>query len=72
MHTIKPSIWIGKKGCTEGILREITAQLEVRDVIKVRWLRNTVIDPEEIAVRTNAVLLDARGRTIVLRKRKRV
>ncbi|MDD1674903.1 MAG: hypothetical protein LUQ13_04575 [Methanomicrobiales archaeon] len=53
-------------------MEEIRTQLEARGVVKVRWLRNTDIDPSDIAARSGSVLIDARGRTIVLAKRKRV
>jgi RNA-binding protein len=40
-------------------------------VVKVKWLRNTEIDPAEIASRSGATLIDTRGRTIVLAKKGR-
>ncbi|MDD1677520.1 MAG: YhbY family RNA-binding protein [Methanomicrobiales archaeon] len=54
------------------MLEEIRTQLDARGVVKVKWLQDTDIDPQEIAARTHSVLIDARGRTIVLAKRKRV
>ena len=49
---------------------EIISQLEKRRIVKVRWLRNARVDPDEIARRTGAVLVDARGRTMILEKRR--
>lgn len=66
IHRLKPTIWIGKSGCTQATIEEIRQQLKSRKIIKVRWLRNTEVDPAEIARRTGAVLLQIRGRTLVL------
>ncbi len=67
---LKPTIWVGKRGVTSVMIDEIRRQLKDRKVIKVRWLRNTEVDPEEIAASTGAVLMEVRGRTIVLAERR--
>jgi RNA-binding protein len=66
IHRLKPTIWIGKSGCTQATIEEIRHQLKSRKIIKIRWLRNTEIDPVDIARRTGALLLQTRGRTMVL------
>lgn len=67
---LKPTIWIGKRGPTDVMIDEIRRQLKDRKVVKVRWLRNTEVDPEEIAASAGAVLVEVRGRTLVLVERR--
>ncbi len=71
MQDLRPTIWIGKQGCTETIIREVIAQLEKRKIIKVKWLQNTEIDPSELADRAGAELIGVRGRTMVLTERRK-
>lgn len=71
MQELKPTIWIGKQGCTDTIILEVIAQLRKRQVIKVKWLQNTEVDPEELAIRAGAQLVSVRGRTLVLAERKK-
>jgi RNA-binding protein len=65
-HDLKPTIWVGKQGMTETIIEEIRSQVKVRKIIKVKWLDSTAIDPEEVASGSGTVLLQVRGRTMVL------
>jgi len=66
MQDLKPTVWIGKQGCTETMIDEIVAQLKKRKLIKVKWLQNTDVDPEAIATQAKARLIEVRGRTMVL------
>jgi RNA-binding protein len=72
MQELKPTVWIGKLGCTETIINEVAAQLKSRKGIKVKWLQNTEIVPEDLAKATGARLLGVRGRTLVLEERRRL
>jgi len=67
MQDLKPTVWIGKQGCTQTMIDEIVSQLEKRRIIKVKWLQNTDVDPEAVAVFAKAELVEVRGRTMVLR-----
>ena len=69
-QALKPTIWVGKRGITNVMIDEIRRQLKDRKTVKVRWLRNTEVDPEEIAASAGAVLLEVRGRTLVLAERR--
>jgi RNA-binding protein len=69
MQYLKPTVWIGKQGCTETMIEEIAAQLRKRKLIKVKWLQNTEVDPEAIALQAKARLVEVRGRTMVLKGR---
>ena len=66
MQDLRPTVWIGKQGCTETMIGEIVAQLKKRKLIKVKWLQNTEVDPESIAAQAKARLIEVRGRTMVL------
>lgn len=70
LHELKATLWIGKMGCTDNIIEEIRRQTKTEDVIKVKWLRNTDIDPKAVAEESGTVLLQARGRTMVLARGK--
>ncbi|HJJ90674.1 MAG TPA: YhbY family RNA-binding protein [Methanocorpusculum sp.] len=66
---MKPTIWVGKNGCTEDLVEETRRQLEARKVIKIKWLQSCDIDEEEIlalAQKTSADILSSRGRMVVL------
>ncbi|MDD1724991.1 MAG: YhbY family RNA-binding protein [Methanospirillum sp.] len=65
-HDLKPTIWIGKQGITDTIIDEIRGQVKVRKVIKVKWLASTDIDPPAVASASGTILLQIRGRTMVL------
>ena len=66
MQDLKPTVWIGKQGCTETMIEEIVSQLKKRKMIKVKWLQNTEVDPADITLRAKAKLVEVRGRTMVL------
>lgn len=56
MQDLKPTVWIGKQGCTGTMIDEIVSQLKKRKLIKVKWLQNTDVDPEAVASRAKARL----------------
>jgi len=66
MQDLKPTVWIGKQGCTQTMIDEIVSQLKKRKMIKVKWLQNTEVDPEGVAREAKANLVEVRGRTMVL------
>jgi RNA-binding protein len=70
MQDLKPTVWIGKQGCTETMIEEIVAQLKNRKMIKVKWLQSVEVDPEAIALQARAKLVQTRGRTMVLADKK--
>ena len=69
MQDLKPTVWIGKQGCTGTMIEEIVAQLKKRPMIKVKWLQNTGVDPEAVAGQAQATLVEVRGRTMVLKRK---
>ena len=71
MQDLKPTVWIGKQGCTETMIGEIMEQLRKRKKIKVKWLQNIEVDPESVALQARARIVEVRGRTMVLEEKKR-
>lgn len=76
----KPHVHIGKSGLSESVLGEIDRQLEENEVIKVRILRSALIvegcDRDAfvkiLAEKLNAKILDVRGLTVILHRRRRL
>ena len=71
MQDLKPTVWIGKQGCSDTMIDEIVAQLKKRKLIKVKWLQNAEVDPADVALRAKARLVEVRGRTMVLAEKGR-
>jgi RNA-binding protein len=71
MQDLKPTVWIGKQGCSETMIGEIMEQIRKRKKIKVKWLQNINVDPESVAVQARARLVEVRGRTMVLEEKKK-
>ncbi|MBP1929710.1 RNA-binding protein [Methanolinea mesophila] len=71
IHDLKPTIWIGKQGCTMALIEEIQQQLEKRRLVKIKWLKNTEVDPARIVELSGGDLVDVRGRTMVIAARKK-
>jgi RNA-binding protein len=71
MQDLKPTVWIGKQGCTETMIDEIVEQLKKRKMIKVKWLQSVEIDPGAVALQAQAQLVDVRGRTMILEEKKK-
>lgn len=74
----KPTIWVGKNGATGQVMAEICRQLEEREMVKIKMLKSALKNKEakalasEIAQQTGASLIDVRGHTITLYKRRKV
>ena len=73
----KPTIWVGKNGVTTEIIDEICRQLEKREMVKIKMLKSALRNEEAKAVaskitqQTGANLINVRGHTIMLYKRRR-
>jgi RNA-binding protein len=68
----KPTIWIGKGGVSEELLKEIGKQLDKKEMVKIKMLRSAMEGDEakEVALRiaeqTDASLVEVRGHTFML------
>lgn len=73
----KPTVWVGKEGSTEQIMNEIGRQLEQREVVKAKILQTGLKNEEakniatKIANQIGATLIEVRGHTFMLYKKKK-
>jgi len=73
----KPTIWIGKNRFSRKILREIENQLEKKEMVKIRILKSALQEDEakgiasRIVEETGASLVEVRGHTFMLYKRRK-
>lgn len=74
---IAPTVAVGKNGLTESVIEEVKRQVVRRKTIKVRLYGESKLGrsevAKELAERTNTRLVDLRGFTVILtKKRKRL
>ena len=48
-NTMDPLFQLGKGGITENFLKQIDVALETREVVKIKILKNNLLDPTEVA-----------------------
>ncbi len=72
----KPTIQIGKNGVSQKLVEEIEKQLEKKEMVKIKILQSALDGKEageiasKIAEQTEASLVEVRGHTFMLYKRK--
>ncbi len=77
LNSEKPMIHIGKDGVTAQIVNEVVKQLDAREMIKAKILKTALQENEaieiatKIAEKTESELVDVRGHTFLLFKRKK-
>jgi RNA-binding protein len=73
----KPTIWIGKNGASQELIKEINKQLEKEEVVKVKILKSVLAEDQakqiasKIAEQTEASLVEVRGHTFMLYKSRK-
>jgi len=76
LRTERPTLHIGKEGATAQIVIEAAKQLDSREMIKAKILKTALQDEEakriavKIAEKTESELVEVRGHTFLLFKRK--
>jgi len=69
---LKPTVYIGKEGITQSVVFELTKQLKKNKLVKVKMLASVEGDKDELAEQlvrdSGSILVEVRGRTIVLAK----
>lgn len=69
---IDPSVYIGKQGITENVLKEMEVGYENRELVKVKLQEGCLLDTKEaaneVAEATGAEFVQAIGRRFVLYK----
>lgn len=48
-HNIDPTVYIGKQGLTENIVKEMDRGLELRELVKVKLQEGADLSPKEVA-----------------------
>jgi RNA-binding protein len=70
-----PTIWIGKGGASQELVKEVLKQLDKKEMVKIKILKTALgeEEPKQIALRiseqTEASLVEVRGHTFMLYKR---
>ncbi|OGS42749.1 MAG: hypothetical protein A3K67_00480 [Euryarchaeota archaeon RBG_16_62_10] len=71
-QALRATVFVGKDGVTDAVLREIAAQLDKHGLVKVKLLPSFESDRkaagDSLASVSGAVLIEVRGRTVVLAK----
>jgi RNA-binding protein len=77
LGTESPTVWVGKEGTTTQIVYEVSKQLDKREMIKAKILKSALQNEEaksiaaKIAQQTESQLVEVRGHTFLLYKRKK-
>jgi RNA-binding protein len=72
-----PTVHVGKEGVTAQIVGEVAKQLDAREMIKAKILKTALKETEakdiaaKIAEETESELVEVRGHTFLLFKRKK-
>lgn len=72
----KPTVWVGKRQVSKELIKEVEKQLEKREAVKIKILKSAIGEGEvseiasTIAKQTEAALVEVRGHTFVLYKRR--
>jgi RNA-binding protein len=72
----RPTIWIGKGGASQHIIKEIGKQLEKNEMVKIKILKSALGNTtakqfaSKIAAVAEASLVEVRGHTFILYRRK--
>lgn len=73
-HGLRPTVHVGKDGVTDALIEEIAKQVKNRKVVKVRLLPSVEEDrkkvAEDLAVRSDSVLIEVVGHTVLLCDKK--
>jgi RNA-binding protein len=71
-QSLKPTVYVGRGGVSEDIVIELDNQLKKNKLVKVKLLPSVEGDRnatgEKLAMSTQSVLIEVRGRTVVLAK----
>ncbi len=69
-HNLDPIFQLGKNGLTENFVKQVDDALYAREIVKISVLKNSVLDPTDVAVelvqRLNAEFVQSIGRRFVI------
>jgi RNA-binding protein len=73
-----PTIWIGKEGASEALMKQVANQLKSRELVKVKIQKSalsgtgTADFAEKVVASTGSTLVEVMGHTFTVYKRKEV
>lgn len=73
----KPTLWVGKGGVSKEFLSEVEKQLDKKEMVKIKILKSALKANEmkqlasAIAEQTGSSLVEVRGHTLMLYKRRK-
>jgi len=73
----KPTIWVGKTGVSQELLKEVDKQLDKNEMVKIKILKSVLESSKtkevaaQIAEQTQSSLVEVRGNTFMLYKRRK-
>ncbi|OGS44466.1 MAG: hypothetical protein A3K76_03470 [Euryarchaeota archaeon RBG_13_57_23] len=71
-QALQATVYVGKEGITEKVVDEISRQLDKHKLVKVKLLPAVEQDrkeaAQELADKSSSVLVEVRGRTVLLAK----
>ena len=74
-NTIEPIFQVGKSGVSSNLIKQVDDALEARELIKLTVLENspedTLLIGNELAEKTNCILVQVLGRKITLYRKKK-
>lgn len=74
-HELDPTVYIGKSGLTENIMKEMENGLELRELVKVKIQEGSDLEPKEVANQMaqelKAEFVQAIGRKFTLYRRSK-
>jgi len=69
---LQATVHVGKEGVSSTVLQELERQLKKNKLVKIKLLKSVEANrkavAEELAAKTSSVLVEMRGRTVVLAK----
>jgi putative YhbY family RNA-binding protein len=71
-----PTIWIGKEGPSEDLLKHVAKQLKARELVKLKVQKSALAETEtgkmaeKVAASTSSTLIEVMGHTFTLYKRR--
>lgn len=69
-HDIDPTVYIGKAGVTDNVIKEIDMCLEARELVKIKLQDGCVMEPKDVAndmaAKLGAEFVQAIGRRFTL------
>ena len=70
------TVWVGKDGVSEELLKHVASQLKARDLVKVKVHKSALAETEtssvaeKVAASTSSTLVEVMGHTFTLYKRR--